>query len=232
MTVYFINWKADYELKMIGYLQQHYQVINLPVPSRYVWIAKKLRKLGIGTDWLGKLFIRNYLVNLKENDISVFNDSVLSKGITQQIINNLKCRKVLLLRNSVSDSFIEKHKNAFDFIYDFENKHNNNEKVKHLEQFFPVGLKEVLYLVSEDRKNRNIICYFLGKDKGRLNTLIVLAQKLVSYDAILDFNVVKDNTTNDDSVYLIDMPLSYQENINRVLASDVIIDITQEYQSG
>ncbi|WP_336220093.1 lipopolysaccharide biosynthesis protein [Citrobacter amalonaticus] len=232
MTVYFINWKADYELKMIDYLRQHYQVINLPVPSRYVWIAKKLRKLGISTDWLGKLFIRNHLKNLKCNDISVFNDSVISKGITPQIINNLKCKKVLLLRNSVGASFIHKHKDSFDLIYDFENKQNETEKVKYLDQFFPVGLNEISHFVSEERKNRHIICYFLGKDKNRLSTLMPLAKKLLSFGAVLDFNIVRDNTTNDDSAYLIDNPLSYKENLNRALASDIIVDITQENQSG
>ncbi|HCB2207168.1 TPA: lipopolysaccharide biosynthesis protein [Citrobacter farmeri] len=232
MTVYFINWKADYELKMIDYLHQHYQVVNLPVPSSYVWIAKKLRKLGVNTDWLGKSFIRKYVKNLKSDDIALFNDSVITKGITPQIIKNLRCKKVLLLRNSVNETFIEKHSGSFDLIYDFEDKKNCSGKIKRLEQFFPVGLNEIPHLLEEEKKNEKKVCYFLGKDKNRLKTLVTLARKLTSYDVVLDFNVVRDNTTDECSDYLIHRPLSYKENLKRSLACDIIVDITQENQSG
>jgi 1,5-rhamnosyltransferase len=232
MTVYFINWKADYELNMIGYLQKHYQVVNISVPSRYVWIAKKIRKLNINTNWLGKRFIKTYLQELEPYDVAVFNDSVITKGITPQIITNLKCHKVLLLRNSVDESFIEKHIGSFDLIYDFERKDINVQKVKHLEQFFPIGLHDVAQCISDERKNEKLVCYFLGKDKNRLNLLTELASKLMSYNVTLDFNIVGDNNVKYDSNYVIDKPLSYNENLKRSLASDILIDITREDQTG
>ncbi|MDV2140295.1 lipopolysaccharide biosynthesis protein [Citrobacter amalonaticus] len=232
MTVYFINWKADYELNMIGYLQKHYQVANISVPSRYVWVAKKIRKLDINTNWLGKQFIKTYLQGLESHDIAVFNDSVITKGITPQIITNLKCHKVLLLRNSVNESFIEKHADSFDFIYDFERKDIKVQKVKHLEQFFPVGLHEVTQYISDERRNEKSVCYFLGKDKNRLKLLTELASSLMSYNVTLDFNVVGDDNSKYDSSYIINKPLSFNENLKRSLASDVLIDITREDQTG
>ncbi|WP_241029914.1 MULTISPECIES: lipopolysaccharide biosynthesis protein [Citrobacter] len=217
---------------MIDYLHKHYQVINISVPSRYVWIAKKIRKLGVNTNWLGKIFIREYLRKLEPHDVAVFNDSVISKGITSEIIANLECRKVLLLRNSVDESFIKKHAGSFDFVYDFERKSVNVKNVRHLDQFFPVGLHEVTQCISGDRPEGNSLCYFLGKDKNRLKILTELANKLMSYNVTLDFNIVGDSNVEYDSTYVINKPLSYNENLKRSLASDIIIDLTQEYQTG
>lgn len=59
-----------------------------------------------------------------------------------------------------------------------------------------------------------------------------MADKLASFNLQLDFNVVKDYETNDDSGFLIDEPLSYKENLAHALASDIIVDITQQNQSG
>ncbi|HCD7554277.1 TPA: lipopolysaccharide biosynthesis protein, partial [Citrobacter farmeri] len=143
-----------------------------------------------------------------------------------------RCKKVLLLRNSVNETFIEKHCGSFDLIYDFEDKKNCSGKIKRLEQFFPVGLNEIPHLLEEEKKNEKKVCYFLGKDKNRLKTLVTLARKLTSYDVVLDFNVVRDNTTDECSDYLIHCPLSYKENLKRSLACDIIVDITQENQSG
>lgn len=232
MTVYFINWKADYELSMIDYLQKHYQVVNIPVPSRYVWVAKKIRKLGINTHWLGKKFIREHLRELGPHDVAVFNDSVITKGITPQIITGLKCYKVLLLRNSVDESFIKKHADSFDLIYDFEHKAVKVQKLKHLEQFFPVGFYDVTKSIPDKGINGKLICYFLGKDKNRLKILTELASKLMSYNVTLDFNIVGDDNVKYNSIYVIDNPLSYNENLKRSLASDILVDLTQEYQTG
>lgn len=232
MTVYFINWQADYELKMIDYLRENYKVINISVPAKYLWVAKKLKKIGISTNWLGKRFVRKYLQALKASDIALFNDSVISKGLTPQIIKNLGCKKILFLRNSVEQSFVEKQSDLFDFIYDFEVKENNNDKIRHLNQFFPVGLKEVTKLTLQEKRKGQTVCYFLGQDKNRLETLTVLASELNKFDVILDINIVRDKKTNAESVFIIDNPLSYNENLTRSLASDIIIDITKDDQSG
>lgn len=32
MTIYFINWVADYELKMIQYLKKKYKIKNITTP--------------------------------------------------------------------------------------------------------------------------------------------------------------------------------------------------------
>ncbi|BDY98442.1 hypothetical protein MUTS15_70990 [Escherichia coli] len=42
----------------------------------------------------------------KKDDIIIFNDSVINKSINKQILKNINCHKVLLLRNTVSENFI------------------------------------------------------------------------------------------------------------------------------
>lgn len=56
--------------------------------------------------WLGRLFIKHNLNAVKKDDIIIFNDSVINKGINKQILKNINCHKVLLLRNTVSEDFI------------------------------------------------------------------------------------------------------------------------------
>lgn len=232
MTVYFINWKADYEIKMIDYLNKYYKTSGVSVPSQYVWMAKKFKKIGIKTNWFGRKFIRKYLNGIQLDDIAVFNDSVIMKGITPQILNELKCRKVLLLRNSVDRNFIDEHIDSFDLIYDFEHKESNAKKVKYLEQFFPVGINDIHQLSTGKKKHEKTVCYFLGRDKKRLSAITELAENLLGYNVILDFNIVKDKDSQGNSAYFIDNPFSYNENLKRSLAADIIVDITQEYQSG
>ncbi|EFF5623213.1 hypothetical protein B4O04_000070 [Escherichia coli] len=69
----------------------------------------------------------------KKDDIIIFNDSVINKNINKQILKNINCHKVLLLRNTVSENFIFDNTNYFDIIYDFEHRFIGNEKIKAIE---------------------------------------------------------------------------------------------------
>lgn len=232
MNIYFINWKADYEVRMINYLERYYSVFPVYVPENYVWIDKKLKKLGLKNSWLGKLFIKRYLRDLQHQDVVIFNDSLLNKGINQYIIDAANCHRVLLLRNSVDEEYINKKCSSFDLIYDFECKITNNEKVKYLEQFFPIGFKELGNFKSAAMRKGRPVFFFLGREKGRVDIISSLADKLIEKGFVVDFNIVKDRNIILKSKYIIDKPLSYEENIRRSLLSDVIVDITQENQSG
>ena len=66
MTIYFINWVADYELKMIQYLKRKHKIKNITTPKKYNWINKKILKIGMDNAWLGRLFIKHYLSDVKK----------------------------------------------------------------------------------------------------------------------------------------------------------------------
>lgn len=45
MTIYFINWVADYELKMIQYLKKKYKIKNITTPKKNITgLIKKYQK--------------------------------------------------------------------------------------------------------------------------------------------------------------------------------------------
>lgn len=46
--------------------------------------------------------------------------------------------------------------------------------------------------------------FFLGRDKGRLQIINELAERLTTLGCKLDFNVVKDKTSSTTSKYLIE----------------------------
>lgn len=166
MTIYFINWVADYELKMIQYLKRKHKIKNITTPKKYNWINKKILKIGMDNAWLGRLFIKHYLSDVKKDDIIIFNDSVINKGINKQILKNINCHKVLLLRNTVSDDFISDNANYFDVIYDFEHRFIGNKKIKAIDQFFPVGMEDISKYSLSENNNSQPICFFLVVIKG------------------------------------------------------------------
>ncbi|HCU3651550.1 TPA: lipopolysaccharide biosynthesis protein, partial [Escherichia coli] len=180
MTIYFINWVADYELKMIQYLKKKHKIKNITTPKKYNWVNKKISKLGMDNAWLGRLFIKHHLNAVKKDDIIIFNDSVINKSINKQILKNINCHKVLLLRNTVSENFIFDNANYFDIIYDFEHRFIGNEKIKAIEQFFPIGMDEIRNYSLSDKNNSQPICFFLGRDKGRLQIINELADRLTT----------------------------------------------------
>lgn len=232
MNIYFINWQADYEMKMIKYLKENFSVFDIYVPHRYLWVNKKIKKTGISTEWLARLFIKKHLYELNDNDVVIFNDSLLNKGINQEIINSLRCKKVLLLRNSVDEAFIKKYYDFFDLIYNFESNKLFDSKVRFLDQFFPIGFKDAQGLFEKSIYHENPVCFFLGQDKGRIKSISLLAERLAKYNCNVNFNVIKDRNSSAESDFYTEKMLSYEDNIKHSLAADILIDITKDNQSG
>lgn len=93
-------------------------------------------------------------------------------------------------------------------------------------------MEEITRYSLSDKNNNQPICFFLGRDKGRLQIINELADRLIKLGCKLDFNVVKDKTSSPTSKYLIEKQIPYEENIRRTLSSNIIVDITKENQSG
>jgi 1,5-rhamnosyltransferase len=127
---------------------------------------------------------------------------------------------------------VRRANSLFDKIYTFERDKTSILGAEYLPQFIPVGYKEAnayRYLQSADRQPR---CFFLGRDKGRSESLAKLANILENAGCEIDFSVVKDRTSTKDSTYLIDQELDYSYSFLKTLMSDVVIDIVQKGQTG
>lgn len=232
MKIFFINWNSDYDTKMIQYLGQFYPVYDIQIPKKYLWLNKKFKKIKFVKNILGKLFIKYQLNQLKKDDIAIYNDSQIDKGINPSIIRNLNCYKILMLRNPMSLSFVKDNLPHFNILYDFEKKQYKHHKLMFLEQFLPIGFDEITKINSEPKRNQKITCFFLGRDKGRAQTLEILAKKLSNNGCKVDFYIVKGRNSNFNSSYYIKKDLTYDIYLQKTLSADILIDITQEGQSG
>lgn len=232
MNIYFINWTASYEIRMIDYLSRHYPVSIISTPSLLNWLSKKFKKSKIIKKLLANLFIKKYLSKIKPDDVIIYNDSHVLKRFNWEIINKLKCKRVLLLRNPVSDSFIDDMKNCFDYVFGFENEVCNRHQIPFIPQFLPVGFKQRERCVKEKKFTFHPRCYFLGMDKGRYSTINELANNLKLFGCELNFYIVRDNTSVDASDFYINNGFTYDRNLLNVKNCDCIVDITQHGQSG
>lgn len=59
-----------------------------------------------------------------------------------------------------------------------------------------------------------------------------MAQALEREGASVDFAIVRDSTSKEHSRFYIDKVLTYDDNIRRSLAADVLLEVNQDGQSG
>ena len=74
-------------------------------------------------------------------------------------------------------------------------------------------------------------CFFLAGTRVA-RALEALADELLTQDCKVDFNIVKDDTSDLITRYHTDAVLSYEENLAKALNADVLIDINQPGQAG
>ncbi|UIR55952.1 hypothetical protein LZQ00_17025 [Sphingobacterium sp. SRCM116780] len=95
-------------------------------------------------------------------------------------------------------------------------KYNNTY---YFEKFISNIAQETKYQVS-----------FIGQDKGRLKLLLAIEKELKNLGITFYFHVVQDRTSVLDYAYK--SRLNYHEILNIIQASDVLLDIVQNGQSG
>ncbi|KMK83511.1 lipopolysaccharide core biosynthesis protein [Pectobacterium atrosepticum ICMP 1526] len=231
--IYFIDWNDDYEKIMISYLKKENNIKEMSVLSKSLYsINKKIKKYEIENTWLLKKYIQFKYRGISKDDILIFKESLFFKYI--DIAKHLECKKILLLRSSLRESkdvdFVIANK-VFNKIYSFDKEDCKKEKLVYLKQFFPFGFNEIEKII-ENIKPLPKQCFFLGRDKGRIEEIEHIAKKLEEKSQLINFHVVKDKTSLKKSKYYISNYLSYDENIRNALASEVLIEINREGQSG
>ncbi|QLL13034.1 hypothetical protein [Pseudomonas chlororaphis] len=223
---------------MIDYLSTRHNVAMMSLPSsakravRYVKsINKCLPFLGIGTEWLGKLVLS--LNRVSSEDILVCNEGQVRRGLIPSVIDSFSGRKVLLMRDLVTRDFVEQMRGSFDIIYSYDRNQCAAFGMEYLPQFFPFGYFEARQMVEARACRREVKrCFFLGRDKGRTDEIEALARVLEAKGSEVDFAIVRDCTSNAHSRFYIDDILSYEQNIEKSVAADVLVEINQEGQSG
>ncbi len=73
--------------------------------------------------------------------------------------------------------------------------------------------------------------YFMGADKGRLDSLLKIKKILEDRDVKVNFHITKSKNSK-DSEYVFQERIPYQEVLEQISKSKVILDYVQENQSG
>lgn len=234
MTVYFLGWQARYEQIMIEQLAQSHAVRVFRLPAYVGRGARLARALGGASallKWLGR---RASAANkATASDLLVCNEGQLKRGRQLHLVQGFPGQRVLLVRDLVEAGFVERMRPLFDRIYSYDPVQCERLGMAHLEQFFPFDPGSTRQPTAErGAGGRPPLCFFLGRDKGRARRLQALAQTLGGLGCELDFLIVKDATTQAPGGYHVDALLSYEANLARAMACDVLVEINQPGQAG
>lgn len=234
MTVFFLGWKAHYEQIMIERLAQSHPVRTFKLPSyarRVVRLARALGGAAPLLKWLGK---RVCAANgATADDLLVCNEGQLKRGRQVHLVSGFPGKRVLLVRDLVDADFVERMRPLFDRIYSYDPVQCERFGMEHLEQFFPFDIEDARQssVAQADNKEKPL-CFFLGRDKGRAQRLESLAGELRAQGCNLDFLIVRDDTSRTPSRYHVGAVLSYEDNLAKAKACDVLVEINQPGQSG
>lgn len=238
MKYFFIGWTAQYEKTMIANLALRHDVRTITVPNvakrlnRYlISINKRLKSRSIGNQWLASRILSAH--NESSEDILICNEGQSGRGLNPSIIQQFKGKKVLLVRDLVDASYVRNALLTFDNVYSFDKAQCEELGMQYMDQFFPYGIDDAKRLCSTTRApGVTPTCFFLGRDKGRVRAIESMAHNLQRHGCIADFHIAKDYSSSGASDYYIDDILPYDENIQRSLQADILVDINQEGQSG
>lgn len=234
MTVYFLGWKAHYEKIMIERLAQSHAVRTFKLPAyarRVVRLARALGGAAPLLKWLGK---RVCAANgATADDLLVCNEGQLKRGRQVHLVNGFPGKRVLLVRDLVDADFVERMRPLFDRIYSYDPVQCERLGMEHLEQFFPFDIEDARQVPTQRAGGQQKpLCFFLGRDKGRAQRLESLAGELSAQGCDLDFLIVRDDTSRTPCRYHVGALLSYEDNLARAKACDVLVEINQPGQTG
>lgn len=237
MRVFFLGWKARYEQIMIDGLAEKHDVHKFHIPAYAKRINRTLRSLqkktplNMSTSWLGKWV--NASKSISAEDILICNEGQAKRGLNPSIISTFRGVKVLLIRDLVDAVFVDEMRKLFDRIYSFDPDQCRLFGIDYLEQFFPFNAESARKLNTRRLEpTRRITCFFLGRDKGRAHLIENIANDLENLGCSIKFQIVKDESSISLSKYHTDSVLPYEENLQKVIDADVLIEINQPGQSG
>lgn len=202
----------DYNSSIYKYIEYEY---IYPVENNFIifkFINKILRKFNINY----QIYNRNWTKRITSFDYVVVLDAVYSK----KLINYIKKKNIhsiinLFFINTIDDynlSFLENSK--IDNIYTFDKKDSLKYNLSFNNYFYPN------IILPNKKKISDFV--FLGMAKSREYELLNLKKILNKNGFITDFTIVDNRKSY----------ITYEEYLNRVSQSKVIVDWVNGHQSG
>lgn len=235
MTFYFLGWKARYEKLMIDNLANDHDVRMLSVPGyakKVLSLCKSIRKrasLVVPLEWLARRV--NAGNGAMRSDVLVCNETQAIRGLNPQLVATFPGVRILLVRDLVDAAFVERMRPHFNCIYSYDPVQCQQLGMEFLDQFFPFNVESARQSSRSERRCKPL-CFFLGRDKGRAARLDRLAQTLRAEGCEVDFNIVKDDTSQLLTHFHTDSVVTYEDNLSKAQNSDVLVELNQPGQTG
>lgn len=251
MTVFFIEWNAEYEILMLESLHDKYHVIHKRNVMKH--FTKKnifLKKNNFNNSFFVKIHLFFKLREVKEDDILVCNGySILG---CLDIIKKVNAKKILVVRDTIfhlenemkrkkrwlkeDDDFVTEVAPYFDRIYSFDRNDCEKYNFEFLDQFIPFTSDEVINLRKNNDQERREkkSCFFVGEyRKEREEILIDIHQHIKKSEYTMNAYLYDEkNISNSYPEFCKNTSISYHENISMVRSCDVIIEINHHSQRG
>lgn len=231
MNVFFLGWKAQYEKLFICHLAEKYDVVHLrqsKVLNRIDRFARRV--LGRrASSFLGRIY--GWCAGFSANDLLICNEGEFHRKLNPYIIDSFPGVKVLLVRDLVAEDFLEKWGGLFNAVYSFDERQCEILGMTYLNQFFPMGYSHVL-AVAGAASVSNARALFIGREKGRGEVLLRLADILTQCGCDIDFRILVDEGYPDKTKYHITQLVDYRESLEASLKASVLVEINQAGQSG
>lgn len=231
MTIYFLGWKAQYEKLFIGHLAEKYDVVHLS-QSKVLNRINRVASRVVGS-WVSGFLGRIYglRAGFAADDLLICNEGEIHRKLNPHITNSFPGAKVLLVRDLVTASFLEEWAGLFDTVYSFDRKQCENLGMTYLSQFFPMGYSHVS-AVTASAQSSKARALFIGREKGRGEVLLRLADVLAQCGCELDFRILVDEDFPDKTKHHITQLVDYRESLGASSKASVLIEINQAGQSG
>ncbi|WP_392560007.1 hypothetical protein [Orbus mooreae] len=256
MTIYFAEWNAEYEKLMFSLLKSKnkYNIIVLnKVMKHFRRHNLKLKQKNISNKWFVKIHQFFKLRNIKPDDIIVCNGFSISGFI--DLVKDLNCKKILILRDTIDvvedsmknkkhwldkdKSYIDEIIPYFNKVYSFDLDDCQKYNFLYLEQFLPFTYSDIQKIRDEfsQKVRTSLTCFFVGEfwpnRESIINQLtpVLHANNCQTDFYLVHYNKQQDNYPSEHNNYQ-QTPLTYQENIQKSMDADIILEINHTGQSG
>lgn len=231
MNVFFLGWKAQYEKLFIRHLAEKYDVVHLR-QSKFLNRIDRFARRFLGrrvSCFLGRIY--GWRAGFSANDLLICNEGELHRKLNPHIVDSFPGVKVLLVRDLITEDFLEKWSGLFNAVYSFDEMQCETLGMARLNQFFPMGYSHVL-AVAGSASTSNARALFIGREKGRGEVLLRLADVLNQCGCDIDFRILVDEGFPSMTKYHVTQLVDYRESLEASLKASVLVEVNQAGQSG
>lgn len=185
----------------------------------------KLPYISIGF-WLNQAWVKQ----LEKFETVIIHASLLTPKVVRFIANkNPQIRIIVWYWNPIVKSVaIKKFEKRLCEIWTFDEDDSERYSIRHNTQYY---FRDIYDGNTNKLKHGNLTVFFVGGDKGRLDYLLDIKEKLIQNKIEPDFNITNTSKVKVNS-YVYQPRINYERVIERISASSAILDVVADKQTG